>query len=636
MAKRRKEAPGATGKLICIDAIADRLVIMDLQGKFLEVNQSFLDFHGRRRDEIIGQIFLDMIADGDRERISKSFREALVGTGVAILEYRALTLSGEEIFSEIHGQVVRDSEGKPQKVVAVIRDVSNRKEAERELAKSEETYRTLLDSIHEAVFSTDAKGTLLFVSAGIERVSGFSPDELVGHNFIEFIWPEDVDFIRAQFQRLAMNELWPSEYRLRTKDGDYRWISSSSRPMFSNGRFSGINGILIDIHERRIAQEALSRQQELLLQAQKLEAIGTLAGGMAHDFNNLLMGIQGRVSLLLQEGVSSGPSAHAHLLDIEAHVRSASDLTRQLLGLARGGKYETHPCDLNELIRQTVDMFGRTRKDISIALDLHPGLWAAEVDWGQIGQVLLNLLVNAGQAMPKGGPLAIETRNLEVPEEVETDDHPPPGRWVRIGVSDAGVGMDEQTRSRIFDPFFTTKEMGRGLGLPSAYGIVKNHAGVITVHSETGSGTTFHVYLPATAKAVERNIKTGDEFRGGCETILLVDDEETILDVSRQMLESLGYQVLSANSGVQATEIYGKNRDTVDLIVLDMIMPKMDGGEVFNALKEIDSGARILLSSGYSINGQAMEIMERGCRGFIQKPFSIQELAHKLREILDG
>lgn len=207
MAKRRKEAPGATGKLICIDAIADRLVIMDLQGKFLEVNQSFLDFHGRRRDEIIGQIFLDMIADGDRERISKSFREALVGTGVAILEYRALTLSGEEIFSEIHGQVVRDSEGKPQKVVAVIRDVSNRKEAERELAKSEETYRTLLDSIHEAVFSTDAKGTLLFVSAGIERVSGFSPDELVGHNFIEFIWPEDVDFIRAQFQRLAMNEL---------------------------------------------------------------------------------------------------------------------------------------------------------------------------------------------------------------------------------------------------------------------------------------------------------------------------------------------------------------------------------------------------------------------------------------------
>jgi two-component system cell cycle sensor histidine kinase/response regulator CckA len=505
------------------------------------------------------------------------------------------------------------------------------------LAESEEMYRNLLNNICEAVFEIDASGIVRFISAGIERIIGYSPKELCGRNFIEFIYPEDIEFLKDQFQQVAQNILQPSEYRIVCKNGESRWISSSSRPIYREGEFRGLNGVLIDIHERKIAQQALQRQQELLQQAQKMEAIGTLAGGIAHDFNNLLMGIQGRASLMLMDSDSSHPY-YAHLKGIEEHVCSASELTRQLLGLARGGKYEVRPTDLNGIIRRTVEMFGRTKKEIAISAKLEPGLWVVEIDCTQIEQVLLNLFVNAWQAMPRGGQINVDSQNLDLQEVDSPAFQVRPGRYVRVGVSDTGVGMNEEIKNRIFDPFFTTKEMGRGtgLGLSSAYSIVKNHGGVITVYSEKGSGSTFHIYLPASAKAIETRQETAEEVAGGFETILLIDDEEMILDVARQMLVSLGYTVLTASSGAQALKIYCQEHERIDLVILDMIMPQMSGGKVFEALKGLDPQVRILLSSGYSINGQAMEIMRRGCRGFIQKPFSIRDLAPKLREVLSS
>ncbi len=511
------------------------------------------------------------------------------------------------------------------------------KEIERRLAESEAMYRTLLDNIQEAVFKIDQDGIVRFFSAGIERITGYSPEELLGHSFIEFIYPEDVAFIQGEFQQLALNKLKPSEYRIVQKNGEIRWIYSSSQPVFIDGQFRGINGIIADIHERKTAELALRQQQELLLQAQKMEAIGTLAGGIAHDFNNLLMGIQGRVSLMLMDS-DPGQPQHTHLKDIEEHVRSATELTRQLLGLARGGKYEVRPSDLNDLIRRTVDMFGRTRKEIAIITKLDPQLRAVEIDRTQIGQVLLNLFVNAWQAMPRGGQLTIESQNLELRRGNSRAFQLYPGRYVRVGVTDSGIGMDEETKSRIFDPFFTTKKMGRGtgLGLASAYGIIKNHSGVITVHSKKGFGSTFHVYLPASEKAVESTAEVADGIVGGNETILLIDDEEMILDVAGQMLESLGYRVLAAGNGAKALDIFRQNRAAIGLVLLDMIMPHMSGSKVFDALKELDPGARILLSSGYSINGQAKEILRRGCRGFIQKPFSLKDLAQKIRQVLDN
>ena len=507
---------------------------------------------------------------------------------------------------------------------------------QRRFVENEEMLRGLLDNVHEAVYQVDQNGIIRFISAGVERVIGYRPDEVVGRNFMEFIYPEDLEFIRKEFQRLEQNLMRPSEYRVVHRNGEIRWISSSSRPVFSEGQFRGITGILFDIHERKTAELALQRQQELLQQAQKMEAIGTLAGGIAHDFNNLLMGIQGRVSLMLMD---SGPGQphYDHLRGIEEHVHSAAELTRQLLGLARGGKYEALPSDLNALIRRTVEMFGRTRKEITISTQLEPRLWTVEIDRTQIEQVLLNLMVNAWQAMPGGGQLTIISRNLELLKDEPRALEVPAGRYACMGVSDSGAGMDEVTRSRIFDPFFTTKEMGRGtgLGLASAYGIVKNHGGVITVYSEKGSGSTFHVYLPASDKPVAATKERAEEIAGGSETILLIDDEEMILEVGRQMLKNLGYRVLTAGSGTQALDVYRGNLGKIDLVILDMIMPRMSGGKVFDALRRIDPEAVVLLSSGYSINGQAMEILRRGCRGFIQKPFGLKDVALKIREILD-
>jgi two-component system, cell cycle sensor histidine kinase and response regulator CckA len=632
MIKKREKPSQPLGH---IDAIADRVAITDLQGKIVDVNQAMLAFQERRRDEIVGRNFLDLVASEDRERIMRCFKDTLERGKSNTVEYRSLTPSGAETFSEVNAMVLHDEKGMPVGAVAVIRDVSQRKAMEKRLAEKEEMYRNLLDNISEAVFEVDENGVLRFVSAGIRRIVGYGSEEICGRHFMEFIYPEDRKFLEAQFQLVANNILEPSEYRVVGKNGEIRWISSSSRPIFRDGEFRGLNGVLADIHERKTAQQALQSQQELLQQAQKMEAIGTLASGIAHDFNNLLMGIQGRASLLLMDS-EIGQPGYEHLKGIEQYIKSAAELTQQLLGLARGGKYEVVTADLNALIRKTIEMFGRTKKEIKLLTKLQPELRTVEIDCTQIEQVLLNLLVNAWQAMPEGGEIAIVTQDIDLEAGDARVFHVSPGRFVRVGVSDSGIGMDEKTKSRIFDPFFTTKEMGRGtgLGLSSAYGIVKNHGGIITVYSEKGSGSTFHVYLPASEKNIESRKEPVEEAPGGSETILLIDDEEMIVDVARQLLASLGYTVLAATSGGAALELYRENRARIDLVILDMIMPQMSGGRVFEGLKAIDPKVRVLLSSGYSINGQAMDILRRGCRGFIQKPFTIRELALKIREVL--
>ncbi|HKI50356.1 MAG TPA: ATP-binding protein, partial [Desulfobacteria bacterium] len=387
-------------------------------------------------------------------------------------------------------------------------------------------------------------------------------------------------------------------------------------------------------------EETLQKLQEQMLHAKKMEAIGTLAGGIAHDFNNLLMGIQGNISLMLMDK-EPGSLHYDRLRSMEQQVHRGAELTRQLLGFARGGKYQVQPTDLNELIRNQCVMFGRTRKEIAIHETLHKDLWVVAVDRGQIEQVLLNLFVNAWQAMPGGGNLFVGTENVTLGTDHAKLFQLTPGQYVHISVTDTGVGIDEDILGRIFDPFFTTKAIGKGtgLGLASAYGIIKNHDGIIDVHSEKGKGCTFDIYLPVTELKVEvqepkieKNLRTGDE------TILLVDDEDIIIDVGKTMLNRMGYNVLIAGNGEEAVEIIRKGLETSpppDLTILDMIMPDMGGGETFDRLKEIAPDLKVLLSSGYNINGEAKEILARGCNGFIQKPFDIHALSLKIREVLD-
>lgn len=389
----------------------------------------------------------------------------------------------------------------------------------------------------------------------------------------------------------------------------------------------------IELMDKEREQE---RIRERMFQSQKLESLGLLAGGVAHDFNNLLMGIQGHASLMLCDMDPAQPH-YRDLKLIEECVKKASDLTRQLLGLARGGKYDLKATNMNDVLNRTAVMFGRTRREITIHKSFEPKLWPVEIDQTQIEQVLLNLYVNSWHAMPGGGALFLQTGNVILDEKETVAHEASPGRYVRASVTDTGVGMDEETLKKIFDPFFTTREMGRGtgLGLASAYGIIKNHNGFIHVYSERDRGSTFTLYLPASDKDVPLEAKPEATIVAGTETVLLVDDERMILDVGRQMLESMGYRVHTAGSGQEALELFERERDHIHVIIVDMIMPGMSGAETFDRLKGIDPEVKVLLSSGYSLNGQAQSIMERGCGGFVQKPYNLVELSERIREILD-
>ena len=295
------------------------------------------------------------------------------------------------------------------------------------------------------------------------------------------------------------------------------------------------------------------------------------------------------------------------------------------------------PISLNQLVKETSDTFGMTKKEIRVHQELSQKLYGIEADQGQIEQLLLNLYVNAVDAMPGGGELFLRTINVTDKDITDKPYETKPGNYVLLTVKDTGVGMDKGTKERIFEPFFTTKGLasGTGLGMASAYGTVKGHGGYIDVDSEKGEGTTFSIYLPATEKMIEEKKVSSDELVKGKGTVLLVDDEEMVLEAGKELLTHLGYEVLLAENGQEALELYKKNHDKIDLVLLDMVMPVMGGGEAFDRMKEINTNVKVLLSSGYSLEGEAKEILKRGCDAFIQKPFKLEQLSQKLREILD-
>jgi PAS domain S-box-containing protein len=505
------------------------------------------------------------------------------------------------------------------------------------LRQSEQRYRSIFESTSNPTVIIDGDTTLRLVNEQFARLTGYTKEELEGKkSWLDFVVEEDASWMKEyHYQRRTGPESVPNNYicRVRDREGKEReiFLTVSLIPESSQSVAS-----LSDISELRRAEEEKRALEARLRQAQRMEAVGTLAGGIAHDFNNLLMGIQGISSLLLQDMDAQDPSCEK-LKQVEEYARRGEALTRQLLGFARGGKYEVKPTDLNTLIAKSLQLFGRTHKEISLHTDYQAKIWPAAVDRGQIDQVLLNLFVNAWQAMPGGGELFVKTENALLAAADMRLTRLPPGKYVRITVRDTGVGMDEATRKRIFDPFFTTRnrERGTGLGLASAYGIISNHHGLIQVESSPGKGSCFTLYLPASPLPAEAEREPAAVPVRGSETVLLVEDEKIVLNVSRKLLEKLGYGVITAQSGDEAVRIYQEKGPEIDLVLLDMIMPGKGGSATFDALKDLDPGVRVLLSSGYSRDGQAEEILARGCGGFIQKPFNLGLLSQKLRQVLD-
>lgn len=527
-----------------------------------------------------------------------------------------------------------------QKALKLEKDRINEK-----LNLSEEKYRYLVENSPDIIYTLDADGNFTFLSEALEHLSGFTVDELIGKHYTTIVCEEDREKARWFFDERRSRDRAASAIELRLKAaGDwqqddsvrqYLTVEIKSMGIYEESskdgkrRYVGTHGVIRDISERQ-------RLQTQLQNAERMEALGTLAGGIAHDFNNMLMGIQGRSSLISMELEVSLPIIE-HLSAIDDYICSAKDLTNRLLGLARGGKYEVKPTDINELILKTVNMFGRTKKEIAIETRLHNANIVVEVDRGQIEQVLLNLYVNAWQAMLEGGALKIESTDVALGDKACKPYQIEPGRYVHISVTDTGIGMDQKTLQRIFDPFFTTKEKtrGTGLGLASAYGIIKNHNGIINAQSEIGRGTTFNIYLPITEKPMVGETSPKQTISKGSETLLLVDDENIIIDVGQALLKNLGYRVIGVKSGKEAVEVVRRMGLGIDLVILDMVMPGMDGGKTFDRIREICPEMPVMLSSGYAMSSQAEQIMSRGCDGFIQKPFSIYELSQKVRQILD-
>jgi two-component system, cell cycle sensor histidine kinase and response regulator CckA len=495
--------------------------------------------------------------------------------------------------------------------------------------ESEYRYQLVVDNANEAIFVLQ-DGGMKFPNPKTLELFGRSQEELLNLPFRELVFGEDRGLL--PFGDLEFPEtrkiISDSTFRITRPVGDPLWVDMNAVSIEWMDRAAFLV-FLRDVTEKKMMENEL-------VHAQKMEAIGTLAGGMAHDFNNLLTGISGYTSLMLLRRDAADPS-YERLKSIEQLVQSGANLTRQLLGFARGGKYEVKPTDLNELLRSSSEMFGRTNREIRIQRKYQKDLQPVEADKGQLEQVLLNLYLNAWQAMPEGGDLFLETQNTTLDPAYAARHSIHAGEYVRISVTDTGMGMDQATQRRIFEPFFTTKEMGRGtgLGLASVYGIIKNHGGLINVYSEVGKGTTFNIYLPVSKKAIADEETVNQAVVHSHETILLIDDEETILKVGKEMMEALGYRVYTALGGEEALKIYRDRQDKIDLAILDMVMPAMSGGETFDRLKAVNQSLKVILSSGFSMNDQISRILERGCDSFMQKPFNIKELSQKIREVLD-
>ncbi|MCU0593920.1 MAG: PAS domain S-box protein [Desulfobacterota bacterium] len=595
--------------------------------KFLMVNDVMCEYTGYTKEEFLSLSPMDILTEESVERFLERMSKVFAGEPVPeTVEFQIRGKDGRNFWVVLYTRYSYEN-GMPKGATVVVHDITERRNAEEALRKSEEKYRLLVEHAEEGVF-IDQEGAIQFPNPKAMQILGYSQEELTGLRFVDLIHPHDRKRLQAARPEDGGAPKDSTTLRLINKGGNELWLEVKAVPILWDG-----SPALLHLLRDVTRQKTLEAQ---LMHVQKMEAIGTLAGGIAHNFNNLLMGIQGNISLMLMDADSS--RSHTERLGtIEKLIESGSKLTGQLLGYARGGKYEARPMDLNRLVQETSQTFGLAKKEIAIHLDLSEHLWHVAADRAQIEEVLMNLFVNAADAMPRGGDLFLTTRNVTEqalqgkPFKVE------PGLYALVRVRDTGSGMDAAILDRIFDPFFTTKPVGRGtgLGLASAYGILKAHNGYIDVESEKGAGTCFFLYLPASNHQVvqEEPLRSGPV--RGAETLLVVDDEESVLKVAQLMLEKLGYRVLAARSAKEAIQVFNGSRECIHMVILDMIMPDMGGGTLYERLKAIDPGLKALLSSGYSLDGQATEILRQGCNGFIQKPFGVVDLSRKIREILD-
>jgi two-component system cell cycle sensor histidine kinase/response regulator CckA len=728
-------------------------VVRAVDGRLLGANRRFLDYlkpPGEEMAGLAGTGFIDCASGLHKEEtFCDRLRMQIIDD--AIIQFESSSGFRSQMKADV--RPVQYNGQDSWLVVAVVEP--EKKPAEEKDFKGEENYRELVENLNDIVYTTDQNAVVTYVSPNILQVSGYEPSEVIGKSFTEFVHPEDLQGRIEQFLKILSGAKEATEYRYITKTGEIKWARTNSRPILRDQRVAGVQGVLVDISDRKEIEEALrsseekyrilvqnskdaifviqgdrikfmnpsaleilgfpceaisdrpfwefihpddravimeryslrlrgkslsdrvafriltkggdvrdvdlnavsitwegepavlnflrdvtvqKRMEDQLRNAQKLEALGTLSGGISHNFNNLLMGIHGNATLALNHLAPSVPG-YKHLEKIINLVQSGSKLTRQLLEYARGGACEMSTVDLNQLVRDVSETLTATKKHIQIHYKLSGAIPCIKADQGQIEQVLLNLLLNSADAMADGGEVIIETSSLKGRQAKGKVNLAKNMDYVLVKVSDCGTGIPREIMDRIFEPFFTTKGLGRGtgLGLSTAFGIVKNHNGDICVESEANKGSSFFIYLPALSPdptSPEANLESKEV--AGQETILLVDDDPVVIEAVALLLERLGFTVLQASSASAAIEIFQKHWKRIDLAILDLVLPNMSGKEVYYKFREINPHVKVLLSSGFSLSGQAEELLGNGCKGFIQKPYDITMLSAMMTDILSA
>ena len=596
-------------------------VIIAQEGKFVYANETFRSMVTVSEPELSSKSFVDFIHPEDRMNVMQDYAGILAGEKKdAGTEFRTLTAEGKTRWYDCVPRSIQ-WHGSPA-VMTTLNEITDRKETEDSLDKSESRYDLLVDKVPVGIYELDLHTQkLLSVNDFVCRTLGYSRDELLAFDAINLVYEEDrpaaVERMAKMVTGQEVNET--SEFRLRTKEGALIWVLFNTTVIREHGQPARVTVVAYDITMYKRAEENLQK-------IEKLESLGVLAGGIAHDFNNILTAILGSISMALRPDTS--PEEKGPLLEqAQQACFQAMNLTKQLLTFSEGGIPIRQPVSVTGLVEECVG-FTLSGSSAKADVTIPPDVWAVDADAGQIGQVLNNLVINASQAMPGGGIISIETEN----EEVSGDSglQLAPGSYVRFSVRDQGVGIQQEHCSRIFDPYFTTKSTGSGLGLATAYSIIKRHRGHIEVESTEEKGSSFVFYLPALPDRTPSEAEKTGDIKGGNGNVLLMDDDDAVRQVGCQMLEHLGFSVTCTHDGADAVERYAEalqKGTTFDLVILDLTVPGGTGGmEAMRELLKLDPEVRAIVSSGYSNDPVMADAGSFGFLGVLKKPFTVEQL----------
>jgi PAS domain S-box-containing protein len=614
---------------------SDAIALLTSDGVILEANRRWQTLVGVPAERCVGRHIAEFAAPGHAASGLTEFRRVLAGGGGSTATIALKRANGDTLLMEFALSTVEIA-GEPT-VLSIGRDVTLERLAREKLAAAEARYRSLVERIPDVIWTATPEGKIVFATPNLARVMGYTPEELDAQSMAQrqqMVHPDERQMFGAALAAFREDgRPFDIEYRILRRDGRYTWVRNRIIGWHEQGGVRLVEGIMSDINDRKLLELSLR-------QAQKMEAIGQLTGGIAHDFNNILAAILTNSHLLMES--LAGDARHADANEIREAAERAAALTRQLLAFSRRQVLEPTIVDLNLALDGVKRMLCRViGEDIALTLVPAPELGAVRVDLGQLEQVIMNLAVNARDAMPAGGRLTLETANVDLLEEYDaTEGRVPAGQYVMLAVSDTGCGMDAATRSHIFEPFFTTKEVGKGtgLGLSTCYGIVKQSGGHIWVYSEVGRGSVFKIYLPrlegASVQARPSSFARAPKLTGS-ETILLVEDDERVRSSVTRVLKHGGFRLLVARDGEDAVSLARAHVGKVDLLLTDVVMPGRSGPELAAAIRD-EIGCKVLFMSGYSdhaaLRGGDLSL----AAGFIQKPFSPDQLIRKAREVLDA